>query len=94
MVRNFKFVYLDQYSQEFRQGCDVANVVNIMKELLRAFYIDNNLKKMYVNIHKSNIALCEGVCAENLFHTEIKDPDKKDSAEKPDDEVWLMIAIS
>lgn len=90
----FKFVYLDQYDAEFRRGYDVANVVNIMKELLKAFYTENSVRKMYVNIHKDSVSVCEGVCAENLFHTGIKDPEKAEQYSKADDEVWMMITPS
>lgn len=93
-IMHKNFIYLEEYSAEFRQGYDVANVISAMKELLRLFYIDNSTKKLHVCIHKDSLSVCEGVCAENLFHTELKDPEKTDENTKADNEIWLMITPS
>lgn len=91
---NRNFVYFEEYGSEFRQGYDVANVVSAMKELLKSFYIDKETRKLYIVIHKDNVSICEGICAENLFHTELKNPESKEESTKGDDEVWFMIIPS
>lgn len=88
------FVYFDEYSSEFRQGYDVAKVISAMNTLLCAFHTQNIVDSMYICIHKDSLSVCEGICAENLFHTELKDPKKTDENTKADNEIWLMITPS
>lgn len=88
------FVYFDEYGPEFRHGYDVAKVIDAMDTLLGVFYAQNIVDNMYINIHKDSLSVCQGVCAENLFHTELKDPKKADENKKADNEVWLMITPS
>lgn len=88
------FVYFEEYGPEFRQGYDIANLIQGMNTLLCVFYAQNIIDKLYICIHKDNISICEGLCAENLFHTELKDPEKNDENIKADNEIWIMITPS
>lgn len=88
-----KFIYLDDVSPEFRKGYDVANVIFVIKNLLKEFYENNTCKKTHINIHKDNLSECQGLCAENLFHSEINAP-KNNLMSKDENEVWLLITPS
>lgn len=94
MIKEIKIIYLDEYDQKFRLGYDSAFVVQAIKELLKAFMEQHVVKCMYVNIHKDSLSNCQGLCAENLFHSEIKAPLQSNIELKNTDEVWLMIQPS
>jgi hypothetical protein len=94
MIKEIKLIYLDQYDAAFRQGYDAACVVQSIRESLRFWFDDNVSKAMYVNIHKDSLPLCQGLCAENLFYSIIKNPPQLNSDLKNTDEVWLMLKPS
>ncbi len=94
MIKHIKIIYLDQFGPEFRQGYDASCVVQSIKDLLKAFYEEHLVKTVYINIHKDNLALCQGICAENLFFTEVKDPSGASASSKNEDEIWLLIKPS
>jgi len=94
MIRQIKLIYLDQFNQDFRKGYDAACVVQSLRESLKAFFEENIFKTQYVNIHKDSISLCQGICAENLFYSEIKDPPGTSNESKNAEEIWLLIKPS
>mgnify|MGYP003493814766 CR=1 FL=1 len=94
MIRQIKLIYLDQYGFEFRQGYDAACVIQSIRESLKSFFEENVHKTQYVNIHKDCLSLCQGICAENLFYSEVKDPPGTTNESKNSDEIWLLIKPS
>ena len=88
MIRPIKLIYLDQYDEKFRFGYDAACIVHAIRESLTILLEENIVKTKYVNIHKSSLSLCQGICAENLFYSEIKDPPNSDSNSKNVDEIY------
>lgn len=94
MSKNIKLIYLDQYNDDFRLGYDAANVTYIMRDLLKLFYDKHTVEKRYLTIHKNSVSLCQGLCAENLFFSELRAPEKSGENLKSTDEVWIMIMPS
>jgi hypothetical protein len=94
MAKNIKLIYLEQYNEDFRSGYDAANVTFIMRELLKLFYEKKITERRYLTIHKNSIGMCQGLCAENSFYSELKSPKGTDDKLKALDEVWLMIMPS
>jgi hypothetical protein len=95
MSRQIKFIYLDQYNLEFRLGYDTACVVNAIKDSLKFYFESNQIKTVYINIHKENLSSCQGLCAENLFYSEVvKEPPNISKEQKVENEIWLMIKPS
>ena len=94
MAKNIKLIYLDQYNEDFRLGYDAANVTYIIRDLMQIFYDEKNVQKRYLTIHKNSLSMCQGLCAENMFYSEVKPPDKSSDSLKAADEVWIMIMPS
>jgi hypothetical protein len=94
MAKNIKLIYLEQYSEDFRLGYDAANVTYIIRDLVKIFYDEKSVQKRYLTIHKNSLSLCQGLCSENMFYSEVKAPDKANDNLKSADEVWLMIMPS
>jgi hypothetical protein len=96
MTKHIKLIYLDQYGPEFRSGYDASCVVEKIRLSLIEYYKDNKVKDQYVTIHKDNLSLCQGICAENLFYSEVKNPpsSKIENDIKGQDEIWLLIKPS
>lgn len=91
MAKNIKLIYLEQYNEDFRLGYDAANVTYIIRDLMQIFYDEKSVQKRYLTIHKNSLCLCQGLCSENMFYSEVKAPDKNSENLKSADEVWLMI---
>jgi len=94
MIRKIKLIYLDQFDQQFRYGYDAACVVQAIRESLKLLLEENIVKSQYVNIHKESLSMCQGLCAENLFYSEIKSPPNADAESKDADEIWLLLKPS
>lgn len=94
MIIQIKLIYLDQYNEMFRQGYDAACIIQAIRESLKAFFENNIVKTQYVNIHKDCLSLCQGLCAENLFYSEVKEPPGATNESKNSDEIWLLIKPS
>ena len=94
MAEQIKLIYLDQYGAEFRSGYDAACVIQTIRESIRLLFSDNTSKSVYLNIHKDSLSLCQGLCAENLFYSEVKSPPNTDLELKNTDEIWLLIKPS
>lgn len=94
MSKNIKLIYLEQYSEDFRLGYDAANVTCILRELIELFFSQHVTQRRFLTIHKNSVSLCQGLCAENMFYSELAPPDDKSSKLKAPDEVWIMIMPS
>lgn len=94
MAKNIKLIYLEQYNEDFRLGYDAANVTYIMRDLIKLFYEKKIIERRFITIHKNSISMCQGLCSENLFYSELKSPEKSNDTFKNADEVWLMIVPS
>lgn len=94
MAKNIKLIYLEQYNADFRLGYDAANVTCILRDLIKLFYEQNSVQKRYLTIHKDSVSLCQGLCSENSFYSELREPEKSQKNLKAADEVWIMIMPS